>query len=240
MTNAANINVSAILGTSLKGVLTEAQFREVMTVLAGRAGGDLLAAPKVTTLSGRPAQIQAVDLRTVVTGFSPDAPKASGAAQTTNGLSLTRARIPVGPMLDINPIVAADGHTIELTVIPTVTEFLGYDEPAAGAGVAAQTGEGAKQIAVPMPRFRVRQMQTQAQIEDGQTLVLGGFPVEETRRIKDKASAPDDIPFTGQRFRSKPWPSVRKTLLVFVTATIVDAAGNRIHPAGPPGSGQRP
>ena len=87
----------------------------------------------------------------------------------------------------------------------------------------------ARLVDLPLPRFRVRQMVTQAAIRDGQTLVLGGFPVEETRLAKDKVPVLGDIPLAGGLFRSESKSTVRKQLLVFVTATIIDPAGNRVN-----------
>ena len=117
--------------------------------------------------------------------------------------------------------------TINLTVIPTVTEFLGYDEPPKNSKVEVMENGKARLVDLPLPRFRVRQMVTHAAIRDGQTLVLGGFPVEETRFSKDKVPVLGDIPLVGGLFRSESKSTVRKQLLVFVTATIVDPAGNR-------------
>jgi len=37
------------------------------------------------------------------------------------------------------------------------------------------------------------------------------------------------LPLVGGLFRSQTETSVRKNLIVFVTATIVDPAGNRVH-----------
>ena len=36
--------------------------------------------------------------------------------------------MPFGTTLDVIPYVASDGYTIHLTVIPKITEFLGYEE----------------------------------------------------------------------------------------------------------------
>jgi hypothetical protein len=33
--------------------------------------------------------------------------------------------MPFGSALDVTPYVSADGHTIQMTLIPKVTEFLG-------------------------------------------------------------------------------------------------------------------
>jgi general secretion pathway protein D len=54
------------LGT-LTGILTDPQFRVVIKALEQRGGVDIMAAPKVTTVSGRQAQIQVTDLQTIVT-----------------------------------------------------------------------------------------------------------------------------------------------------------------------------
>ncbi len=228
-TNAANIRVTAAQGATVTGILSEPQFRVVLRALEQRAGVDVLSAPKVTTLSGRQAQIQVADMRTVVTGLNPDTVKVPGATPATNGLPFSSATIPTGPSLDVIPLVAADGVTINLTVIPTVTEFLGYDEPPKSSKVEVMENGKARLVNLPLPRFRVRQMVTQAAIRDGQTLVLGGFPVEETRLSKDKVPVLGDIPLAGGLFRSESRSTVRKQLLVFVTATIIDPAGNRVN-----------
>jgi general secretion pathway protein D len=55
---------------TLSGILTDPQFRVVLRALEQRDGADLLNEGQVTTLSGRQAQMQVVDLRTIVTGTS--------------------------------------------------------------------------------------------------------------------------------------------------------------------------
>lgn len=228
-TNAANIRVTAAQGATVTGILTDAQSRAVLRALEQRAGVDVLSAPSVVTVSGRQAQIQVADIRTVLTGINPDAVKVPGAIPATNALPFTRTAVPTGPSLDVIPVVSSDGVTINLTVIPTVTEFLGYDEPPKDSKVEIMENGKARLVELPLPRFRVRQMETQAAIRDGQTLVLGGFPVEETRHAKDKVPVLGDIWLVGGLFRSESKSAVRKQLLVFVTATIIDSAGNRVN-----------
>ncbi len=75
----------------------------------------------------------------------------------------------------------------------------------------------AREVAVPLPRFRVRQMPTRAALRDGQTLVLGGWLTEAPAKDQPGEPRSDSLP-------------ARKQLLVFVTATIMDPAGNRVHP----------
>ena len=51
---------------TLTGIMTDPQFRVVIRALEQRGGVDILSAPKVTTVSGRQAQIQIIDLQTIV------------------------------------------------------------------------------------------------------------------------------------------------------------------------------
>ena len=37
----------------------------------------------------------------------------------------------LGPVLDVIPYVSADGFTIQMTIIPTLKEFIGYDRESA-------------------------------------------------------------------------------------------------------------
>ena len=53
---------------SVTGILTDPQFRFVIHALEQRSGTDVLSAPEVTTVSGRQAEIQVVDLATIVAG----------------------------------------------------------------------------------------------------------------------------------------------------------------------------
>src|SRR6266436_5472501 len=38
-------------------------------------------------------------------------------------------QLELGPVLDVIPYVLSDGFTVNLTLIPTLTEFVGYDNP---------------------------------------------------------------------------------------------------------------
>jgi len=54
---------------SLTGILTDPQFKVVMRALDQRQGADILASPEVTIISGRQAQMKAVEVKTVITSF---------------------------------------------------------------------------------------------------------------------------------------------------------------------------
>jgi general secretion pathway protein D len=179
----------------------------------------------------------------------------SGVAQVVNQAVQTSAITPnqqqveVGPILDVMPYVLSDGYTINLTLIPSLTEFSGYDTPPTIPGVNV-----ANVVVVPtiLPRFTVRQVITTVNIWDNQTVVLGGLISSQITTTKDKVPMLGDLPLMGTLFQSQSKTSVKKNLMIFVTATIVDPAGNRVHsddelpflqntiPPQPPGVEVRP
>jgi type II secretory pathway component GspD/PulD (secretin)/tetratricopeptide (TPR) repeat protein len=245
-----NLANAPALGT-LTGILTDPQFRVVLKAMEQRDGVDLLNAPEVMTPSGRQAQIQIVDLQTIVSGTSLNQ-NGSGGTGGTGGTTVNTGNggggvvgttidyptesIPVGTTLDVIPYISADGYTIQLTIIPTITEFVGYDDPGqfipqAQGGSSSGVGTPIR-AQLPLPRTRVRQVVTSAVVWDGQTVVLGGLMSEDVTRLKDKVPLLGDLPLVGRLFRSESSQTKKKNLVIFVTPTIIDPAGNRLHVDG--------
>ena len=237
-----NLNAPAI--ASLTGILTDPQFRVVMHALQQRDGTDLLSESSVTTLSGRQTEIQVVDLVTIVSGVSLNQTTAGGggvggltgggAGAVGSQVNYPLSTIPIGPTLDVIPYVSADGFTIQMTIIPTITEFLGYDDPGAFVPQAQSVGGvGGAALPItatlPLPHFRVRQVTTSAIVWDGQTVVLGGLITENVTKFKDQVPVLGDLPLVGRFFRNESSQTQKKNLVIFVTPTIVDPAGNRYH-----------
>lgn len=228
---------------TLTGILTDPQFRMVINALEQRAGVDVLSAPRVTTLSGRQAQVQVVDMPTIVTGLNLTQTAAGGQGQgggfgnTSSGVAsaanFDTQSLPFGPVLDVLPYVSADGFSIQMTLIPTFTEFLGYDDP--GPFIPQAQSVGGSTVGVPLtavlplPRMRTRQVVTSAIVWDGQTIMLGGLISEDVRNVKDKVPVLGDLPLLGRLFRSESKSTSKKNLIIFVTPTLVDPAGNRVH-----------
>lgn len=230
---------------TITGIMTDPQFRMVIRAIENRGGVDLLACPKITTLSGRQAQIKAVDIKYVVTDLSLDQ-TATGGGGNGGGLggnggggaigSLsqpTTEPMEFGPVLDVVPYVSADGYTIQLTLIPTLKEFLGYDDPGAFvAQIQSATSGGSSSPLIsptPLPKFRLRQLATSVVVWDGQTVVLGGLISEDVTKVKDKVPVIGDLPLLGRLFRNESTRSTKKNLAIFVTPTLIDPAGNRLH-----------
>jgi beta-lactamase regulating signal transducer with metallopeptidase domain len=205
--------------------LTDAQYRVVTRALEQRKGVNILTPPKVTTLSGRQAQVKTVSVRYVVTDLDLSQTGTNGTAQAQP----IAEPFELGPILDVVPHVQADGQTIQMTVIPTLTEFIGYDMDYSPRRETITTADGRKEYVTvlpdptkPRPIFRKRQIVTNVTAFDGQTVVLvGGSDLLLANPNKNQPL----------REGTKPPQEPKQTkLLIFVTATLIDPAGNRLHP----------
>jgi general secretion pathway protein D len=226
------------LGT-ITGIMTDPQFRVAVNAIEQRTGSDLLAAPKVTTESGRQAHLEAQDLVTIVTSASLNQTGSSatglvgGTGVIGSETSYSTTFLALGPSLDVIPTVSADGYSIEMALIPTYTEFIGYDNP--GQFIPQAQSAAGSTIGVPitaqlpLPHFRIRQVATTCDVWDGQTVVLGGLISETITKIHDKVPMLGDLPFFGKLFQSQSSDSTKENLLIFVTPTMIDPAGNRVH-----------
>ena len=136
-------------------------------------------------------------------------------------------QVETGPVLDVVPYVLSDGYTINLTLIPSLTEFAGYQDPPPVPDVTG--GLNVVQLPTSLPIFSIRQVVTTVNIWDNQTIVIGGLISSATLSTKDMVPMLGNLPVLGRLFQSSSKVVAKKNLMIFVTATIVDPAGNRVH-----------
>ena len=197
---------------TLTGILTDPQFRVAIQAIEQRDGSDILSMPRITTLSGRQARVSVTDLVDIINGVRNTAVRFGSNAPAPGDTTNTPEE---GPVLDVIPTVNADGFTIHLVLNATLRQFLGYDMPAqiasqSNAVSSLQTGVPTN-APPPVPRYRNVSRAATAIVWDGQTVVLG-------------VPMPELDPGQPQSTNTQ-----SANLLIFITATIVDPAGNRVH-----------
>jgi general secretion pathway protein D len=144
----------------------------------------------------------------------------------TSAITPITQSIETGPILDVVPYVLADGYTINLALIPSDTEFAGYDT----LNLPQVTGNlNVVELPTVLPRFTVRQLVTTVNVWDNQTVVLGGLITSTVSNTKNSVPVLGDIPGLGRLFQSQTKTTAKDNLMIFVTTTIVDPAGSRVH-----------
>ena len=144
----------------------------------------------------------------------------------------------LGVLLEVEPQVGADNYTIDLSLTPEVVEFDGfinYGSPVIGPVydpsvilAGDPSGIGTYTITpnvMNQPIFSIRRINTQVSIWDGQTVAMGGLIREDVQKVNDKVPILGDIPLAGRLFRSNVDQKIKKNLIIFVTARLLDASG---------------
>jgi general secretion pathway protein D len=78
-----------------------------------------------------------------------------------------------------------------------------------------------------LPYFRVREIKTQVDVADGSTVGLGGLIYDRLETYKDKVPVLGSIPLIGRLFRSEGERSIKRNLMIFVSAGQVANDGHR-------------
>ena len=76
-----------------------------------------------------------------------------------------------------------------------------------------------------MPIIARREIETNVSVYDGETILIGGMADNEVTSRDDKWPLLGDIPLLGNLFRDQHSNKVNRTLLMFITARLVDAKG---------------
>jgi general secretion pathway protein D len=234
------------------GLLTDPQFQVVIRALNQKKGVDLLSAPRVTTKSGQRAVIEIVREFRYPTQFQPpQIPQTTGGGNSSgSGMNTTINIQPVTPTtptafetrntgvtLEVEPVVGPDGVTIDLNLVPQVVEFEGfinYGSPILAPKVSlfaglTQADRVLTDNVINQPIFSTRKVTTSVNVWDGQTVVLGGLMREDVQKTEDRTPLLGDIPIVGRLFRTNVEQHIKRNLIIFVTAHLVNPGGQLVH-----------
>ena len=160
----------------------------------------------------------------------------STSAAVTPSTPTTFANRDIGVTLEVEPQVGADNYTIDLALSPQVVEFEGfvnYGSPVVAPRYVIPTLLNPSGIetfnitdnVINQPIFGVRKVNTSVSIWDGQTVALGGLIREDVQKVEDRVPLLGDIPLAGRLFRSDVEQKIKRNLIIFVTARLMDAQG---------------
>ena len=156
----------------------------------------IMAEPRVTTLSGRPAYIVSGGETPILTSGGTGAPSVSYKQ--------------FGTVVHCLPIVLGNGK-IHLEVRPEISE----PDPSLNVTIAGI-------VPTVVPGFRTRSAQAAVQIEDGQTVAIGGLIQNNVAATINRVPILGDLPFIGMAFTSKSYTEQEQELIILVTPRLID------------------
>jgi general secretion pathway protein D len=162
-----------------------------------------------------------------------------GGGGTTNGSFPVTPTTPTafekrdtGVTLEVEPTIGPDGYSVDMQLVPQVVEFEGfinYGSPIQTTSQNPITGQSTVNVLTPniinQPIFSTRKVTTNVTVFDGATVVLGGLVREDVQKIEDKTPILGDIPLVGRLFRSNVDQHVKRNLVIFVTARLINPEG---------------
>jgi general secretion pathway protein D len=215
------------LNLTYQGILTKPQFSAVLHALEKKTNIKTLSAPKITALNNQTATIEIADEFVYPARYEPtlikvDLNSDGDFLDTVSGVKETRfVNVPqgfetrsIGILLHVTPSVGKDKDSIALTLNPEVSE--------ATANAFEYSGE------VKLPKFTTRNLSTNIVVRNGDTRVLGGLIKESRTNTRTKVPFLGDLPILGMLFRKDSDSTIRKNLLIFVTASILSPEGERL------------
>lgn len=173
-----------------------ASFTGFMQALRTEGLAKILSEPRLTTLSGRPAFIVSGGETPILMSGGVGVPSVSFKQ--------------FGTVVNFLPIVLGNGK-IHLEVRPE----LSARNDANGISIPGVTP-------TVIPGFVTRSAQVAVQMEDGQTLAIGGLIQSSVNAQIVKVPFLGDLPFLGAAFRNESYREEEEELLILVTPRLVD------------------
>lgn len=202
------------------GVLSFTGVNATLKMLQRDTKSEVIQAPKIIALDGVEA--------TIFVGETIRYAEAKTEQGQAGGLSLalTEAEsspVDVGFQLLIVPHVVPGTNTLTMEVIPKETSLSGTGQSAlAPAGFDVFTiGAGGEEGTIALPRTRSSTIVTTMLLESGQTAMIGGLTTDQDTRTDSAVPYLSQVPLLGELFKHEKSERTRRSLLVFLTPTIV-------------------
>lgn len=162
-----------------------------LSALQAEGRGEVVSSPRVLTANAKEARIEQ----------GVEIPYSEGSSAGNTTISFKKAVL----SLTVKPQVTPDNRVImDLNVTQDTV------------GDIVPTGDGGT-----APAINTREVNTQALVDNGATVVLGGIFIQETRNDVTKIPFLGDVPILGGLFRNRLTSSNKDELLIFVTPRIL-------------------
>ncbi|HTU83335.1 MAG TPA: secretin N-terminal domain-containing protein [Candidatus Acidoferrales bacterium] len=163
-------------------------------------GGKILATPRVLALNGQSAQILSGDALPILSTIIYP-----GSTVTTQQ---NVNYVAVGINMQIQPRIDPGGYVTShiFAEVSSVTQYI-------------QTSQGQ------VPQISLRQVSTEATVQDGQSFVVGGLLKDEEITSLSKIPGFGDLPLIGGFFRVRHDTTDRTNLYIFITPHIIHTLG---------------
>lgn len=215
-----------VIPDTIFGALSFTQFQASLRLLQQFTKTEVMQAPKIMALDGKES--------TIFVGETIRYAEAKSEQGQAGGLQLSvqeasGSPVEVGFQLLLTPHVIPGTNKIVMEVIPKETELSGTGTSSlAPAGFDVFTiGASGLEGSIALPRTRSSTIVTTMMLESGQTAVMGGLTTDTDTDTRESVPFLGDIPILGELFKHKATARDRRSLVVFLTPTIVHSSADQ-------------
>ena len=191
------------------------------------SGVDVLSSPSIVVLSGEEATITVGESHNYPTGYEEGS--SIGTVLYVSYEDFEEKML--GIEMTVSPLV--EGEQIRLELNPKIIDLIGWEQfelaPQDSCYNYYQNYMGNTYehdpVIANLPVFKRREIKTGVSIASGSTIGLGGLIGEKTEAFDDRVPVLGSIPLIGRLFRSEGERTVKRNLMIFVTATKVAPNG---------------
>ena len=217
-------NSNVIGPDTIFGALSFTQVQATLRLLQRDTKTEVIQAPKLISIDGSEA--------TIFVGETVRYAEAKSEQGQAGGLQLSveeasGSPVEVGFQLLVRPYVIPGTSKVMMEVIPKETSLSGQSGTSllAPAGFDLFTvGAAGLEGSIALPRTRSSTLMTQMMLESGQTAVVGGLTTDSDTKIKTRVPFISRIPILGELFKHKVETRDRRSLVIFITPTLVHSA----------------
>ncbi len=179
------------------GTLSFANVQALLKAVETDSKSEVLSKPRVITVTGKTSSIHVGD----------EIPYTSGSTITDGGNSTSSVAFKeVGIKLDVTPTVNLKDNTIQLNVVPEVSQWV--KDVVLGNNV--------------VPQVSTRKAESTIKINNGETMVMGGLIETSAKNTVTEIPILSQIPLVGKAFRNKNRNNSKTNLIILLTAHVVD------------------
>lgn len=151
----------------------------------------------------------------------------TGSTATQPTVTCEQQTVPIGIIMSILPSINLATQEVTLNVRPTLTrQVKTVQNPGnvlAAAVVALPPGTT---INSDVPVIEVRELDSVMKVKSGGVMIIGGLMEDATRNEVTGVPGLNEVPFLGNLFKSRGEDSLKRELIIFIKATIVNPDGS--------------
>lgn len=179
------------------GTLSFSNVQALIKAVETDSKSEVLSKPRVITVTGKTSSIHVGD----------EIPYTSGTTLSDGGNSTSSVSFKeVGIKLDVTPTVNEKDNTIQLNVVPEVSQWV--KDVVLGNNV--------------VPQVSTRRAESTIKINNGETMVMGGLIETSAKNTVTEIPILSKIPYLGKAFRNKSRNNSKTNLIILLTAHVVD------------------